>query len=365
MENLTLEKAIAILAKAKSPEEVFGKLSGVKTTHQEFVKIYRRYVVATHPDLNTKNFQKASEAFVVLEKWKVEAESKIKYNAYGIEKPKESIILKSQKEQYSLDDLIFKGDLCDIYRAVDSNGHLVAVKINRVPINNDLLQNEFVNFRRIHMSQVGSDVIAQHVIKPLDSFDITHKGCNLKVNVAPYYSDCFTLEQVLNKYPNGISSASMVWMWNRILAGLMVIHESNIVHGAILPCHILINPKTHNGHIIDGCYSADVTRSLRAIVPKYKDLYPQEVFAKKSYFSTDLYMLALCMLKLIAGKNLSVTKNTEAVLAKLPKPLRGIFRYCLLGSPMKRPNSAWHLYGDLKEILLEAFGPPKFVKFEM
>ena len=115
----------------------------------------------------------------------------------------------------------------------------------------------------------------------------------------------------------GIPASASAWMFNRLLAGLFVAHSVGIVHGAIVPCNLLINTELHNGRIIDWCYSAKAGSKIKAIVPKYKVFYPKEVFNKTSSFAVDISMAARSIKWLLMGNQ------------KTPPQINGFLDYCI------------------------------------
>jgi hypothetical protein len=60
---------------------------------------------------------------------------------------------------------------------------------------------------------------------------------------------------------------------------------AGLVHGAVLPEHVLIQPDEHGLVLIDWCYSVPLTPStpLRAPVTARAGLYPPEVAARRGW----------------------------------------------------------------------------------
>ena len=94
-------------------------------------------------------------------------------------------------------------------------------------------------------------------------------------------------------------------MFKRILALLAWVHHFRLVHGAILPPHVMfypdndgsqfIDPRKHSIRMIDWCYSVDFEKRTRlsSWVPAWKDMYAPELL-NKSYIGpeSDIYMAA-------------------------------------------------------------------------
>ena len=149
-------------------------------------------------------------------------------------------------------------------------------------------------------------------------------------------------------HPDGIHPADMAWMWRRVLEILSWVHAHRKVHGAILPCHILLNTEIHGGRLIDWCYSVESGSHIKAVVPAYESLYPPEVQDKQPATSaTDLYMLARCMKSLLGGQ-------------PVPDRISRILDACLIVRQAVRFANPWEVYSLLDKALRAEYGPPHF-----
>ena len=152
-------------------------------------------------------------------------------------------------------------------------------------------------------------------------------------------------------------------MLNRLFEILGFVHNSGVLHGAILPQHLLIQPATHGLILIDWCFSsrAPADKPLRSIVASHRDWYPPEVLTKETACpGTDLWMVGMCGLYLL-GAN---PPDTE-VMPEAPDRMASFLRSCLIPSPAYRPQFAWELRDAWGELLEDLFGAPQFVPFEM
>ena len=55
-----------------------------------------------------------------------------------------------------------------------------------------------------------------------------------------------SLAQVHAAYPRGLDPRDAAWMWRRLLVALGTVHAAGVVHGAVLPDHVLIHPDLHD-----------------------------------------------------------------------------------------------------------------------
>lgn len=340
-----------IIKSSSTPEEIFGK------SPDSVGKRYREIAKIIHPDHNPKNQATAEQIFKLLNSWKEKAEERIRLKIYGLYSGGTSHVASSPHTSkvavgnYELTQKLFSGDLSQIFLATDlRTNEICLLKIALSHQNNDLLANEAKNLKAILDLKLKTSV---HLPRFIESFQIKNKHGVLKhVNVFRLTTNVYySLEEVHKKYPSGIPASASAWIFNRVLAGLFACHASEIVHGSILPSHILICPKTHNAKIIDFSYSTDEGSKIKAIVPKYKDFYPNEIFDKISSLSSDIFMAAKCI-EWISEKN-------------LPREISGFLKYCTINNYRGRPNAVDKLFDEFKDVLSTVFGKPKFVEFIM
>jgi hypothetical protein len=141
----------------------------------------------------------------------------------------------------------------------------------------------------------------------------------------------------------------VAWMWRRLLTGLGWAHRAGIVHGAVLPEHVLIHPGEHGVVLVDWCYSVRAGAAIPAIVSRHRADYPPEVLAKRpATAATDIFMATGLMLRLIKDP---------------PAPIRRFATGCRQDVPRMRPQDAWRLLGELDELLENLYGPRTFRPF--
>ena len=71
-------------------------------------------------------------------------------------------------------------------------------------------------------------------------------------------------------------------------------------------------------------------------------------------------MAARCMVRLLGGQ-----RSTSDLPAGVPQPLQSLLKACLIPAPARRPDDAWEVLDDFKEILERLYGPPAFRPFHM
>jgi len=166
-----------------------------------------------------------------------------------------------------------------------------------------------------------------------------------------------TFADVAREYPQGIEPRASIWVWRRILEVLHFLHEAGIVHGAILPIHILLQEHEHGIRLAGFGCAGNAGKPLRAIDTRYEPFYPQS--RKTSPELTpqmDLVMSARCILSMLGGN-----PGSGVLPAAIPKALETTIRRIAHADQSGAAiESAWSIREELGKIAQDAFGPPAF-----
>jgi hypothetical protein len=175
------------------------------------------------------------------------------------------------------------------------------------------------------------------------------------VNVFRFEPGFHTLEQVHEQHP-ALDGRHLAWVLNRLLTVLGFCHRQNVVHGAVLPCHALVDARSHGLRLVGWGQSVAAGRPLRGVPARYRDWYPAEVRSRQPAGpATDLFLAARCVVYLAGGDPL-----TGRMPESVPAPMRRFLGTCLLESPRMRPGDAWALLEDFAGLLRALYGPPEF-----
>ncbi len=339
-------------------------------------QVYRSAARIVHPDAHNgkPTWEQASEAFKRLGCFYAEADQMVGYGLYG--QPKTLVTWTTRKGVHEVFRPLGNGDLCATFNARTrladgSDQQITFCKVATSTSDHDLLQAEVKALRLLRADHTDPDV---HPFFPevIDSFAHREAGKPTRqVNVLSALEGFYTLTEVNVAFPDGLEAIHMAWIWRRVLWALGHAHKHGVIHGALLPSHVMILPEQHGLVLVDWCYASLLDDSgqftpIKAAVGGYKDWYPKEVFAKQPPSpATDLIMAARCMIELTGGNPL--TGNYPA-LASIPKPFRAFFRGCLSPTPTARPQDALQLLGEFDR-LLQSLGRPyyprKFIPFAM
>ena len=350
----TLPELLTLFETAQTVEQVFGRF----TTAADLRRSYHELANATHPDHHPYFTDVAIEAFKLLQQWYERAKQQVR---------PAMLMVDSRRYRYKTAGEPQQGDLTDLYAGSAETHHGnpaypdAILKINRQPRNNDLLAAEARTLRKINRDLDGMPLRA-HFPTLIETFAIVDNGgAQRQANALIKELDTVSLADVIETYPKGIDSADMAWMFNRLLVALSETHALGLVHGAIVPEHMLIRPSDHNGILIDWCYSVEIGQRVKAISPRHRAATAPEILAKQAATpATDIYMATMTMLQLLGGD-----VATQSLPRSVPRPIQAFLRACLIQSPHRRPNNAWELFEAFGEILFKLYGPPTFRPFSM
>lgn len=265
------------------------------------------------------------------------------------------------------DEIMAIGDHCDIYEgSYERNGKVHPAVFKRARNNADLdrLDHErkvlntfwkaidedknlkfFGHTLPKHFGRASDGVLDFHVLKK---------------------SEGYTAETLRALFPNGVPPNQVAWMLTRLLTTLAAAHQQGWTHGAVLPQHLLVRWDNVEGHhfakVLDWTSAARIDDPIQDILPKYALFYAPEAWKKgKASPASDIFMFGQVANYLLGGD----LKNRR-VPDSVPRQLRGFVQACLIPSLHRRPDNASELLLDnLRPVLAEIWGSPKFVDFQL
>ena len=347
------KKSLAkLVLDSSEPEDVFGP----DLKQDDFVAQFRMFATQLHPDHNPGDRDYYTEVITKLLNLRDKAETKLANGTYN--KKDAGISVQTKKGKYTIYGKPVEGDICDVYFANNENGPPCALKIAKRPQDRDLLENE----QRVLTALLGCDdnvkgKITSHEMGYWPTF-VEHSSIKTGNIVRPVnvsekgQQQCFTLQQVMNSFPDGLDMADAAWMLRRLLEALHWTHKQGYVHGAVLPTNVLIVPECHGLRLIDWCYAVPTKGMVHAVVTGSKDLYAPEIWDKQPATpATDVFMAAKMFQR--------ISKR------KMPTSIRSLLNACTLSHPRARIATAKEAYDEISLHLLDAYGKPKFRPFVM
>lgn len=314
-------------------------------------KTYRRLAQQFHPDVAGEAGAEVMGRINLL--WE-QAKRQIAEGTYGQDNPSASpLIVTSKKRTYTNVVPLVAGDVSRLYTCEWDGG--TARGVLKVVVDQrdaDLLANEATTLNRLRKTTPEGD----HPYYPevLDSFAFSVPGKpRRRANVLNLLEGYYSLEEVKAEYPGGVDLRDAAWIARRILYTLGSAHEAGVLHGAVLPSHVMIHPAKHGVVLVGWGSSVPINEAIRVRSRSYKDWYPDEVPNKMAATqATDVAMFARTYSWLIP-------QTTEAA------PFHTFTRGCRLPQQKMRPCDCFALLGELDELLARLWGKRKFHQFSM
>ena len=259
------------------------------------------------------------------------------------------------RESYEIVGHLADGDLSSVEVAI-RNREKVVLKLPRVKSENDLVKKEFRLLQTLHKEGSGTKYGA-YLPKPVDSFVMD----GFRINAFRWQEGLYPAVAVRNRYEQGLDGRHLAWMFNRVLEVLGFVHKNGWVHGAVLPPHLLYHAESHGLQLVGWIHAVRLTTPLRVVPKDYKLWYPPECQENPIVTpSVDLYLAARSMIYLAGGNPLS-----DKMPKHVPSDIARFIRSCLLESPRMRPQDAWKLHEEFRDVLDSVYGPPRFTALAM
>lgn len=167
-----------------------------------------------------------------------------------------------------------------------------------------------------------------------------------------------TLEELVEKVGR-LDPEHVVWISQRILNGLLYLHQHGVIHGDLKPKNIIIQPKKHLAIMVDfGLAAIRPTGETKA--KGYTDIFsaPEMEAGRPPIPETDLFSLGKTMLYALGGSYESVDRLN--VPEKTPDALCKFVKRLIVREPLSRPN--WqkeNLVDSFAKMRLDSFGRDK------
>jgi serine/threonine protein kinase len=179
--------------------------------------------------------------------------------------------------------------------------------------------------------------------------------------VLPFYDGFVTMQKVREAFPTGLDFRDIVWMFKRTLVAIGFAHTNGIVHGAVLPPHVLVHPVGHGAKLLDWTFAVEAGDHIKGVASVYGEFYPPEVYEKENARPTvDIYMAAKCCVALLGGDT-----RTNELPTTVPKEIQAFLDECLVRNPSRRPQDAWDLHETFDHLLRKLVGPPEYRLLQM
>jgi hypothetical protein len=281
-------------------------------------------------------------------------------DGYWPEQNEESLLsIRGPGHAYALERLLEVGDVADIYLGTVESALRAGVegtyilKVSRVPEGNVRLDIERKTLAKL-LAAAGATTYRKYLPDLIQSFPAMEK-IRRRVNIFQSEPGFHTLEQIHEQH-SALDGRHLAWVFNRLLTVLGFCHRQGAIHGAVLPCHVMVQAVCHGLRLVGWGQSVVKGHAIKTISTRYRDWYPPEVLRKQPAGpATDLFLAARCLVYLAGGDPV-----TNWMPDAVPEPMRQFIASCLLESVRMRPDDAWAILEDFAELLQRLYGSPQF-----
>ena len=256
---------------------------------------------------------------------------------------------------YLLLGLLARGDSSWVYKGrwVRRLGEEVVLKVLAAPTDEDLLRREWKILERLRTSRApGTEHFVRQIPEPIGMARVEVGDRPRLTTVFKWRSGFFvTLEEVMRAHPGGVAPQAAVWIFKRLLELLSWVHRSGVVHSAVLPAHVLVQPRDHGASLVGWTVAAvragaDAGR-IAAVSRRWREWYPEKALGGRGGGpEVDVAMAARCALRAAGARRFD---DAQA----LPPPLGELV------------VAAWALRERLAEASVAALGEPEYCPIDL
>lgn len=263
---------------------------------------------------------------------------------------------------WALDQCIAHGEIADVFRGRRARWptEFIVLKLLRDNKNIGRFNNEWESLKMLHRSEArGADTftaLLPQLVAHGELGDGQHAGRSASIF---RWESGFrhTLVDVIQAHPQGIPPRASIWVWRRILETLSFIHASGMVHGAVLPPHLIIQDNEHGLRLVGYGCTGRMGQKLSTTSPDFEPFYPPKVRSNtKLTPELDLAMSARCIAAVLGGD-----PATASLPEFVPEPLAKLIKRIAQLEITKSGEDAWAIREELGTIAEKVFGPPKYI----
>lgn len=268
---------------------------------------------------------------------------------------------------YLLAGRLGRGDTCDVYLArTDDDMPLFAIVKALVTDDRDLLRREVTNLKRLAEADVSGSELFKSTVPEYVAEGVMRRpdGSEWPVVVYRYrHGFDWSLSDVMAEYPEGVDVETMVWMANRLFLNMDWFHAVGLVHGALIPPHLIVHARDHSMIQVGWGMAGRAGQRIVGVSAAFEAYYPEEALSGRVNAQTDFAMAARSLIAVVGGN-----PATGQLPANVPEPVAQLLvRYARYPGSSTRGlrTTAMDLYNDWKGVMESVFGPPSYHPFHM
>lgn len=254
---------------------------------------------------------------------------------------------------------IAAGEVSDVF-AVERQrypGERALLKVLRDAADLPLFEQEWRALTRLAASDArGAEVLSRRLPQPIRlSPPQSGAPARMLLGWAPGFERTF--EEVARALPAGVPPRAAVWMWRRILESLAFVHASGLVHGAVLPQHLLVERGEHGVRLVGFSCAAAPGAPLAALDLGYERLYPRDLVDSGRLETRHDVIMSARAIALVLGAD-----HGGRLPAAVPSPFAALIGDAAAG---RGGLDAWALREHIETVSHQIFGPPSFCPLDI
>lgn len=332
---------------ARRPIDFFGAVNDVDALKA----VFRMFAKMVHPD-TAKDKYVTTEAFKELNVLYSRAKQELQDGVYASASPIDSTIRDSLLEVdirgvlYKFYEHVFEGEVADIFKG-GCNSDTVFLKMAIDSKDNDLIANEF---------EVLSTI--RHGSLPFVDEKIEVNGASAIIMREVVGVD---MPQLMKGYPHGVPAKHVAWMMERLFSVVGYLHSNLVVHGNIKPEQLIINKDNHNVTLcgFSMCIQKANTRNAKYKIQNEHYTAPEVDTTATVLPVSDIFSLGKVFIEMLGG-NIETNTLPDSVDSRMVE----FIHHLVEPDYQDRPNDAWRLWDELRQLRSDIFGSKRFEKLD-
>lgn len=201
---------------------------------------------------------------------------------------------------------VARGDTSDVYygRTDGDMPTFVIVKALAAHEDADLMRRELTNLRLLGAADVSRSELFKGTVPQLVAHGTMRRPNGSEWPAIAYrYQEGtdWSLADVMAAYPEGVDPETMVWMANRLFAIMDWFHAVGLVHGSLVPPHLVVHARDHTMNVVGWSVAVRPGQKLPGISAAYEAHYPTEALDGRVNAQTDIATAARTLLAVAGG----------------------------------------------------------------
>lgn len=255
-------------------------------------------------------------------------------------------------KHWEVHGLVARGEISDVYFAQRARwpSERVLLKVLREPAGAPLFKSQWEVLEKLAGSEVqGAAVFTTLIPQPVMRGTIDGGLFRGRQALVFRWASGFvhTLEGVRQTYPRGIDPQISIWMWRRILELLSFLHRSGVVHGEVVPPHLLVEDGEHGIRLVGYSTAGEPGAKRTATCDRFFHFDS----SKRLSPADDIKMSARTIAFVLGAEGACIEPP-----ASVPGPLADLIRKVAI----EGSENAWSIREKVGKIARGLYGPPSF-----